>query len=109
LAAVLDFYEIQYSHRFGWQNILCPFVPENVPSCRISLDEGGYKCMSCGAVGGDSIDFIRAKEHMDFVAAKEFCKKIPGERAAVDEPPAYSRRGGSGGTAYRPNFKRRRG
>jgi hypothetical protein len=107
MAAVLDFYGIQYRHVFGWQSILCPIVPETRPSCRISLD-GGFKCMSCGAEGGDAIDLIRAREQLDFTEALDFCRRVPGEREAGAEPAPYSRRGSGAAATYRPNFQRRR-
>jgi hypothetical protein len=117
MAAVLDFYGVQYrEHVFGWQNILCPFTPEDRPSFRVNLDEGGFACLAHpDEKGGDSIAFVMRKQGftMDqFKEALAFCATIPGEREDGPEE-TYSRRGSgkarsSSGKSYRPDFRRRR-
>lgn len=48
----------------------CPFHNEKTPSFVVSPQKGYYKCYGCG-VGGDSISFIMAKEHVEFYEAVE--------------------------------------
>jgi len=47
---------------------MCPFHPDHHPSLRIDLDRGLYYCDPCG-FGGDIIDFVRRREHVDFMTA----------------------------------------
>jgi len=49
---------------------LCPFHAERSPSFSVNAEEGLYYCFGCG-VGGDSINFLREKEQIDFVPAVE--------------------------------------
>lgn len=48
----------------------CPFHSEKTPSFMVSPARGYFKCYGCG-VGGNSIDFIMQKEHMEFYEAVE--------------------------------------
>lgn len=47
---------------------LCPFHNESTPSFTVNPALGVYHCFGCGA-SGDSISFIRAIEHLDFIEA----------------------------------------
>jgi DNA primase len=47
---------------------LCPFHEEKTPSFSVNAEEGIYYCFGCHA-SGDSITFVRATEHLDFVDA----------------------------------------
>ena len=49
---------------------LCPFHTEKTPSFSVNAEEGLYYCFGCQA-SGDSISFVRAVEHLDFVGAVE--------------------------------------
>lgn len=49
---------------------LCPFHAEKTPSFSVSPDKGVWYCFGCQA-GGDSIQFVREVEHVDFAAAVE--------------------------------------
>jgi DNA primase len=50
---------------------LCPFHQEKTPSFSVSPDRGTYHCFGCNA-GGDSIQFVRETEGLDFVGAIEW-------------------------------------
>jgi DNA primase len=50
---------------------LCPFHQEKTPSFSVSPDRGTYHCFGCHA-GGDSIQFVRETEGLDFVGAIEW-------------------------------------
>jgi DNA primase len=40
-----------------WRSTLCPFHPDTHPSLRVRMDSGGFRCMTCGAHGGDVLAF----------------------------------------------------
>lgn len=49
---------------------LCPFHSDHkAGSFKINLKTGAYKCWSCGASGGDIIDFVQKRDHLDFFEA----------------------------------------
>ena len=51
---------------------LCPFhMDKSAGSFRINLDSGGFKCFSCGASGGDIIDFAQRRHGFSFSRALE--------------------------------------
>jgi DNA primase len=52
-----------------WKNALCPFHEDSKPSLRLRLDTGGFRCMACGAHGGDVLDFHRLKTGLPFIRA----------------------------------------
>lgn len=49
---------------------LCPFHNEKSPSFSVNAEEGLYYCFGCGAKG-DTINFVREIDHLDFVGAVE--------------------------------------
>lgn len=66
----------------GWvDGGLCPFHPDkHIGSFRINLDTGGFKCFSCGASGGDIIDYVRRRQGCTFLEAIEVLKSEWGVR-----------------------------
>lgn len=52
-----------------WKDAVCPFHNDTKPSLRLRLDTGGFRCMVCGAHGGDVLAFHRLKTGLGFVAA----------------------------------------
>jgi len=49
---------------------LCPFHDDHTRgSFKVNLVTGAYRCFSCGASGGDIIDFVRALYGLSFVEA----------------------------------------
>jgi len=55
-----------------WKTALCPFHSDHKPSLRVRLDSGGFRCMVCGAHGGDVLDFHRQRHGLSFIdAAKQ--------------------------------------
>lgn len=72
LPAVLPYFErhgVHLSGRGAWRSALCPFHDDKRPSLRVNVDSGGYRCMSCGAKGGDIVAFHRARYGLSFTAA----------------------------------------
>ena len=58
--------------RGEWASICCPAHKggaESHPSMRVSLVDGHYKCMACGASGGDIVALHRLLTGLSFVAA----------------------------------------
>ena len=58
--------------RGEWVSIRCPVHKagaEDNPSLRVNLAEGHYKCMACGASGGDLIALHRLITGMGFLDA----------------------------------------
>ncbi len=55
--------------RGAWRSALCPFHDDHAPSLRVNAESGAYRCMACGAKGGDVLDFHRARHSRSFVQA----------------------------------------
>ena len=56
----------------AWRDALCPFHPDTKPSLRVKVEKGAYRCMVCGARGGDILAFHMHKHGLGFIqAAKE--------------------------------------
>ena len=53
----------------GWAFALCPFHADSAPSLRVNVLTGAYRCMACGAHGGDVLAFHMAANGLDFVSA----------------------------------------
>lgn len=60
---------------------LCPFHSEKTPSFTVYPESSSYYCFGCGA-GGDSVNFIRQIENLDYIEA---LKKLA-DRAGVVIP-----------------------
>lgn len=52
-----------------WRSALCPFHGDHNPSLRVDTESGAYRCMACGAKGGDVLAFHRARHGLSFVQA----------------------------------------
>ncbi len=57
----------------AWRDALCPFHSDTQPSLRINVERGAYRCMACGARGGDVLAFHQHKHGLNFVEA---CKQL---------------------------------
>lgn len=56
-----------------WRSALCPFHADRTPSLRINVHRGGFRCMVCGAHGGDVLAFHMKHHKLPFIeAAKVF-------------------------------------
>ncbi|WP_075968131.1 CHC2 zinc finger domain-containing protein [Immundisolibacter cernigliae] len=60
---------IRLSGRGAWRDAVCPFHQDTRPSLRVHSETGGFKCMACGASGGDVLSFHRRRHVMGFVEA----------------------------------------
>ncbi len=52
-----------------WKSALCPFHADTQPSLRANLASGGFRCMACGAHGGDVLAFHRQRYGLRFIEA----------------------------------------
>ena len=52
-----------------WKDVVCPFHADHNPSLRVRLDTGGFRCMACGAHGGDILSFHMQRYGLEFIAA----------------------------------------
>lgn len=56
-----------------WRDAVCPFHPDTRPSLRVNVQSGAFRCMACGASGGDVLAFQMQRDGQSFVAA---CKVL---------------------------------
>ncbi len=76
LPLAISYYETQGITLKGsgaWRDAICPFHNDTNPSLRVNVERGAYRCMVCGARGGDVLAFHMHKHGLTFVAA---CKDI---------------------------------
>jgi len=75
LPSPIEFYPSQgitLSRTGTWRDALCPFHNDTRPSLRVSSATGAFRCMACGAKGGDVLAFYMLQHGLRFVdAAKE--------------------------------------
>ncbi len=52
-----------------WKNAICPVHQDTHPSLRVRIDTGGFRCMACGAHGGDVLSFHMQRYGLSFKQA----------------------------------------
>jgi DNA primase len=60
---------IELRGRGAWRDALCPFHEDTKPSLRVRVETGAFRCMTCGARGGDVLAFLRVRYGLGFVEA----------------------------------------
>ena len=55
--------------RGPWRSAICPFHGDTTPSLRVNMERGAFRCMACGAHGGDVLAFHRSRYGLSFVQA----------------------------------------
>jgi DNA primase len=55
--------------RGRWRSALCPFHDDGHPSLRVNVETGAFRCMACGAKGGDVLAFHRTRFGLSFKQA----------------------------------------
>ena len=76
LPDAITYYEQQSIKLKGvgqWRDAICPFHADTKPSLRVNIERGAYRCMVCGAHGGDVLAFHMHLHSMPFIAA---CKAL---------------------------------
>lgn len=53
----------------GWKSAVCPFHLDTTPSLRVRIETGAFRCMVCGAHGGDVLAFHMQRHGMRFIEA----------------------------------------
>ena len=72
----VTYYEKQHIQLKGdgqWRDEICQFHADTKPSLRINIERGTYRCLICGARGGDVLAFHMHLYSMPFIAA---CKAL---------------------------------
>lgn len=64
-----DLYEGTLRHVGGKLSGKCPFHDERTPSFKIYLDQNKWHCYGACSKGGDVIDYIRARDNVEFLEA----------------------------------------
>ena len=60
---------IKFLGRGPWRDALCPFHQDTSPSLRVRIETGAFRCMACGARGGDVLAFHMRRHELRFVDA----------------------------------------
>lgn len=53
----------------AWRDAVCPFHSDKDPSLRVNIERGSYRCMACGARGGDVLAFHMHRHGLGFIEA----------------------------------------
>jgi DNA primase len=61
--------DIQLRGGGAWRDAICPFHKDTKPSLRVNIEKGAYRCMVCGARGGDILAFHMHKHGLGFIQA----------------------------------------
>lgn len=72
----IEYYQkqgIELKGHGAWRDAICPFHKDTKPSLRVNVERGAYRCMVCGARGGDLVDYEQQKNGLSFVQA---CKAL---------------------------------
>lgn len=52
-----------------WKSAVCPFHKDTTPSLRVRIETGAFRCMVCGAHGGDMLAFHMRRYGLRFIEA----------------------------------------
>lgn len=63
-----------------WKNVVCPFHDDTKPSLRVRIETGAFRCMVCGAHGGDVLAFHMLITGLPFKRAAQDLGAWEGER-----------------------------
>jgi len=67
-----DYYHEQGLKLVGggeWKSAVCPFHNDTKPSLRVRIENGAFRCMVCGAHGGDVLAFHMLRHGLRFIEA----------------------------------------
>ncbi len=68
-ATYFDAVDLKLHGRGAWRSAVCPFHEDAKPSLRVNYALGSFRCMACGAHGGDVLAFHRLRTGQGFVQA----------------------------------------
>ena len=66
--------------RGAWRDAVCPFHQDTRPSLRVNVATGAFRCMTCGAHGGDVLAFQMQRHGQAFPAAAKALGAMTGGR-----------------------------
>lgn len=72
LPSPASYYEAQglvLKGKGAWRDAVCPFHADTKPSLRVRIETGAFKCMACGAHGGDVLAYHMQRHGLNFKAA----------------------------------------
>ena len=78
-----DYYREQGLKLIGggeWKSAVCPFHDDTRPSLRVRLATGAFRCMTCGAKGGDVLAFHMQRHGLRFIDAAKVLGAWEGEQ-----------------------------
>ncbi len=81
--ALAYFTERERLRLFGrgvWRSARCPFHEDTQPSLRVNVEVGAFRCMACGAKGGDVVAFHMQRHGLRFVDAAKALGAWKGEQ-----------------------------
>lgn len=55
----------------AWRSAVCPFHDDSNPSLRVRVETGAFRCMACGAHGGDVLAFHMQRHGLRFSEAAQ--------------------------------------
>lgn len=67
--AYFDSIGLKLLGRGAWRTAICPFHDDTRPSLRVHYAQGAFRCMACGAHGGDVLAFHRQRTGHAFLQA----------------------------------------
>lgn len=53
----------------AWKSARCPFHNDKMPSLRVRIETGAFRCMVCGIRGGDVLAFHMQRHGLRFIDA----------------------------------------
>jgi hypothetical protein len=66
--------------RGTWRDAVCCFHSDTRPSLRVNVQTGAFRCMTCGASGGDVLAFQMQRYEQPFPAAAKALGAMTGGR-----------------------------
>ena len=62
---------VELKGKGAWRDAVCPFHKDTKPSLRVRLETGAFRCMVCGAHGGDVLAFHMQHTGLGFKQAAQ--------------------------------------
>lgn len=61
--------KLKLSGHGEWRSAICPFHADKSPSLRVNVHRGSFRCMVCGAHGGDILAYHMQRHSLTFIDA----------------------------------------
>jgi len=63
--------DMKLTGKGAWRDAVCPLHNDTRPSLRIRIETGAFRCMVCGAHGGDVLAFHQQRHGLSFKQAAQ--------------------------------------